>query len=611
MSDFDIPAFLKTLSLRAGVYRMFDVNNELLYVGKAKNLRNRVSSYFRARGLNTKTVALVSVIDHIEVTITGSEVEALLLEQTLIKQHRPPFNILLKDDKSYPYLHLSDHEFPLLAYRRGKRAGIGGRYYGPYPNSGAVREALNQLQRLFLLRSCEDSYFQNRSRPCLQYEIKRCSGSCVGLITTDAYRRDIRHAELFLSGQSQVLLQQLQDEMLEASALLEFERAGELRDRIEMLRLVQEKQRVDAGSRNADVWAVVELDEVVCVHRLVFRDGRLVNSKNYYPENPAGEELPVLMLDYVSQFYLAGHAAEGLPAEIIVDVEIEELVVVLEAIRLQFSRTVQHGRGLRGEPRQWRAMAEDNARAGAQTKISGHQESLRKLTLVRDLLGLAAVPRRIECFDISHSGGEATYASCVVYSGDGLARQRYRRFAIRGVTAGDDYAALHQAVGRHLTRMREANDLPDLLLIDGGQGQVARIASLLEEMKIDSIALWGISKGETRKSGWEFLWAAHARQPIIPDAHHDGFRLLQLVRDEAHRFAITGHRKERSRSRGQSELENLQGIGPKRRRALLLHFGSLKNMRGAPREEFAKVPGVSQKLAEQIFAQLHGEERSV
>lgn len=610
MSGFDIAAFLRTLSQRAGVYRMFDADNRLLYVGKAKNLRNRVSSYFRARGLNAKTVALVSAVDHIEVTITGSEVEALLLEQTLIKQHRPPFNILLKDDKSYPYLHMSGHEYPLLSYRRGKYQSRGGHYFGPYPSVAAVRESLNYLQRLFLLRSCEDSYFQHRSRPCLQYEIQRCSAPCVGKISREAYARDVQNAELFLSGASTELLQRLQHEMLDASAALEFERAGEIRDRMELLRKIQEKQRVDTGSRNADVWALVEFQGVQCLHRLAFRNGRLLGSKNFYPDNPAGEEPEELLVGFLSQFYLSGHAAEGMPSELVLDLDAEPLAVVLEAVRLQSGRAVQHSRGLRGELRQWRGMAEENARVGAQTRISGHQESLRKLQLVAELLGLEAPPRRIECFDISHAGGEATYASCVVCDEEGLNRQRYRRFSIRDVQAGDDYAALHQAVGRHLTRLKEADDLPDLLLIDGGQGQVARIAELFGELGITGVHLWGISKGETRKSGWEFLWAAGSRQPIIPDAHHEGFRLLQLVRDESHRFAITGHRKERAKSRSQSELDNLKGIGPKRRRALLLHFGSLKNMRGAPREEFAKVPGVSQKLADQIFAQLHGEEWS-
>ncbi|MDO6681099.1 MULTISPECIES: excinuclease ABC subunit UvrC [unclassified Oceanobacter] len=610
MTEFDIPAFLKTLTQRAGVYRMYSVDQQLLYVGKAKNLKNRVASYFRSRGLNSKTVALVSGIHHIEVTVTASEAEALLLEQTLIKQHRPPYNILLKDDKSYPYLHLSAHAFPLLAYRRGKRVsrdGRSGQYFGPYPNSGAVREALNYLQRLFLLRSCEDSYFNHRSRPCLQYEIKRCSAPCVGLVSEASYQRDIQHAVLFLNGENQQLMRNLQQQMLDASAELDFERAADIRDRIELLRRVQEKQRVDSGNKDADVWALWETEDIVCLHRLVFRQGRLVSSKNYYPDNPAGEQPQDLLLGYIGQFYLSGFAVEGLPTELVVDVDPADMAVVQEAVRLRFERTVRHSRGVRGELRQWRAMADDNARAGAQTRISGHQLAHKKLACVADLLGLPKPPERIECFDISHAQGEATYASCVVFDREGLAKQRYRRFSIRGVTPGDDYAALEQAITRHLTRLKEQNDLPDVLMVDGGKGQVARIEQVLSNLEISTVALWGISKGETRKSGWEFLWEAGALQPIIPDAHDDGFRLLQWVRDESHRFAITGHRKARAKSRSQSELDNLQGVGPKRRRALLLHFGSLKNMRGAPREEIARVPGVSQKLADQIFVQLHGE----
>ena len=608
MADFDIAAFLQTLSQRAGVYRMFSADDELLYVGKAKNLKNRVSSYFRARGLNTKTVALVSRIHHIEVTVTANEAEALLLEQTLIKQHKPPYNILLKDGKSYPFLHLSDHEYPLLAYRRGKRKKDG-RYFGPYPNSGAVREALNHLQRLFLLRSCEDSYFNHRSRPCLQYEIKRCSAPCVGKISHDDYQRDINHARLFLQGKSRELISLLQTEMTDASEHLNFERAAELRDQIEMMRRIQEKQFVDGGKGDADAWAIVDWQGVICLHRLTFRQGRLTSSQNFYPDNKAGETLEELMIEYISQFYLADHAVDGLPRDLILEAPEDLLQPLLDALQLQFQKKVQHSAGARGTNRQWLNMAQENARTGAQTKISGRQAALNKLQKVADLLTLPAAPRRIECFDISHSKGEATYASCVVYGEEeGLTKSRYRRFAIKGVAAGDDYAALEQAVTRHLTRLLEQNDLPDVLLIDGGKGQINRIHDVLLSLGLaDKIAAFGISKGETRKSGWEFLWEADATRPIMPDAHDEGFRLLQMVRDEAHRFAITGHRKQRAKSRGESELEKLPGVGPKRRRELLLHFGSLKNMRSARREELEKVPGISKTLAGQIFSQLHGE----
>lgn len=606
MSDFNIKAFLSTLTQRAGVYRMYSEDNELLYVGKAKNLKNRVSSYFRARGLNAKTVALVARIDNIEVTITGSEVEALLLEQTLIKQHKPPYNILLKDGKSYPYLHLSQHNFPQLAYRRVRRKS-NGHYFGPYPNGSAVREALSLMQRIFLLRSCEDSYFNHRSRPCLQYEIKRCSAPCVQHISADEYQRDVEQASLFLRGQSRELIQQLQEQMLSASAGLQFEQAAFIRDRIELIRQIQEQQVIDGEDADADVWAILHWQGILCVHRLVFRQGRLQHSENYFPENSLELEEADFLADFLSQFYLGGFGLGGLPRLLVANINQERLQPLLAALQLQHNAHIKLSVGGRGKARLWRQMAEDNARAGAQNQLSGRQAARLKLEKVSELLNLPVAPNRIECFDISHAQGEATYASCVVYGAEGLDKSRYRRFSIKGVVAGDDYAALEQAVTRHLTRLREQGDLPDLLLIDGGKGQIARIQGVLDELGLPTVQAFGISKGETRKSGWEFLWHAHQSRPLMPDAHHDGFRLLQWVRDESHRFAITGHRKARAKSRSQSDVDSLAGVGPKRRRELLLHFGSLKNMRSASREEFERVPGISKQLAANIFAQLHGE----
>lgn len=606
MPKFDIKAFLQTLSQRAGVYRMYSADNELLYVGKAKNLKNRVSSYFRSRGLNTKTVALVSHINHIEATITANEAEALLLEQTLIKEHRPPYNILLKDDKSYPYIYLSDHSFPSITYLRGKRKKAG-RYFGPYPNSHAVKETLSYLQRIFKIRDCTDSYFSNRSRACLQYEIGRCTAPCVGLVTQHAYKESIRQAELFLTGKSVELSQQLQHQMLKASDALEFEKAAELRDQIELIQQVQESQNVYADGSDADIWAIIEWQNIYCIHRLSFRQGRLLGSKHFYPKNLAGETEQELLLTFISQYYLNGMAPDGLPKDIIVDLNKDEVTPLLEAIRIQQAKKPSHSRGVRGQPRIWLQMAKDNARAGVQAKISGHQAAKQKLQAVADLLKLPEAPTRIECFDVSHSQGEAAYASCVVYDEEGLNKKRYRRFSIKDdVTAGDDYAALEQAIRRHLIRCIDQNDLPSILLIDGGKGQVGRIHGLVKELGID-LYLLGISKGVTRKSGWEFLWEAEQKQPIMPDAHNEGFQLLQLVRDEAHRFAITGHRKARAKSRSRSALEDISGVGAKRRKELLLYFGSLNNMRRASQEEIAKVPGISHKLAEHIFQQLHGQ----
>lgn len=605
MPEFDIKAFLQTLSQRAGVYRMYTANNELLYVGKAKNLKNRVSSYFRSRGLNTKTVALVSHIHHIEVIITANEAEALLLEQTLIKEHRPPYNILLKDDKSYPYIYLSDHGFPSITYQRGKKKKAG-RYFGPYPNSHAVKETLNYLQRIFKIRDCTDSYFANRSRPCLQYEINRCSAPCVGFISSEDHAESIRQAVLFLTGKNTELSLQLQQQMLSASEQLNFEKAAEIRDRIELIQQVQETQNVYSDGSNADIWAIIEWQNIYCIHRLSFRQGRLLGSKHFYPRNLTGETEKELLLNFISQYYLNGLAPDGLPQDLIVEIAKDEVVPLIDAIKIQQDKKLSHSQGGRGQPRIWLQMAKENARAGVQAKISGHQAAKQKLQAAAELLKLEQVPNRIECFDVSHSQGEATYASCVVYDDEGLNKKRYRRFGIKDVTPGDDYAALEQAVRRHLIRCMDQQDLPGLLLIDGGKGQVGRIQTLLEELQVD-IYLLGISKGETRKSGWEFLWEAGKKQPIIPSAHNEGFQLLQLVRDEAHRFAITGHRKARAKSRSRSALEDINGIGAKRRKDLLLYFGSLNNMRSASQEELAKVPGISHTLAEQIFQQLHGQ----
>ena len=606
MSDFDIKAFLQHLSQRAGVYRMYAADNSLLYVGKAKNLKARVSSYFHARGLNAKTLALVGHIHHIEVTVTASEAEALLLEQTLIKEHRPPYNILLKDDKSYPYIYLNTHPYPSLSYKRGKSKSDAGQYFGPYPNSTAARETLNYLQKIFQIRNCTDGYFANRSRPCLQYEIKRCTAPCVGLINSKDYADNVRQAVLFLQGKNTELMQELQQTMLDFSAALEFEKAAKTRDRIEMLRLTQQQQNVYGDNADADVWALVEWQTILCIHRLAFRQGKLLGSKHFYPKNLAGEDNEQVLLDFISQYYLNQLYPEGLPSTLVVALSGEQIEPLLEAIKIQQARKLIHGQGARGQMRIWLNMAAENAQVGAQSKLSGHQEAKHKLEKAAAVLNLMEAPNRIECFDISHAQGEATYASCVVYDHEGLNKSRYRRFGIKDITAGDDYAALEQALRRHLVRCQEAQDLPDLVLIDGGQGQIGRVQQVVHALNL-SVRVFGISKGETRKSGWEYLWEAGMKQPIMPDAHDEGFRLLQLVRDEAHRFAITGHRKARAKSRSHSDVEKLTGIGPKRRKELLLHFGSLHNMRSASREELEKVPGISKKLAETLYLQLHGE----
>lgn len=598
---FDVKFFLSTLTQRAGVYQMFDEAGVLIYVGKAKNLKHRVSSYFRARGLNDKTLALVAKIDRIETIVTQSETEALILEQTLIKKHRPQYNILLKDDKSYPYLYISSHKFPLLAYRRGQKSKLG-KYFGPYPNAYAVKESLNYLQRIFRLRNCEDSFFSNRSRPCLQYQIKRCSAPCVGYIEPQDYQRDIDSATLFLQGKSQILIQDLEVQMDEAAQQLLFERAGEIRDQLLNLRTLQEKQYVSTEKGSADCWAVHNSKGTLCVQRLSFREGTLINSKSYLPKNVLDEEAIEVLKEMLAQYYLSGAPANGFPDQVLFDMDADEGEIILAAINEVSKKPCSWIRQPKTQKKKWLQMAKENAENAALAKSLEDNAYLERFIAVQKLLQLEYIPNRIECFDISHSQGEATVASCVVADAQGVRRDLYRRFNIKDITAGDDYAAIHQAVFRHFSRLKEQNNYPDVLLIDGAKGQVNQAHRALQELAITDVYILGISKGETRKAGWEFLWPQGESKPILPNAHDRGFLQLQEVRDEAHRFAITGHRKQRAKSRSSSGLETIPGVGAKRRRELLRFFGSMSTLKGASIEEIAKVPGISTKIATDIYS---------
>jgi excinuclease ABC subunit C len=604
--SFDAASFLSTLTQRAGVYQMYDAKEELLYVGKAKNLKQRVSSYFRARGLNDKTLALVARIERIEVIVTASETEALLLEQTLIKQHKPQYNILLKDDKSYPYIYLSNHKFPLLAYRRGQKAKSG-KYFGPYPNAYAVKESIGYLQRIFKLRNCEDSYFSNRSRPCLQYQIKRCSAPCVDYISQEDYQSDITSASLFLQGKSSALSEDLERQMEKASSELLFERAGEIRDQLLHLRTLQEKQYVSLEKGSIDSWAVFSSKGTVCVQRMSFRDGTLINSKSYLPDNKLGLEAFEILNETLAQYYLSGKPAFDFPNQILAEMLEDEGEVIMAAINEVAIKTCYWLRQPKAEKKKWLQMAKENAENAATSKSLEKNVYFQRFVLVKELLGLEKVPNRIECFDISHSKGEATVASCVAADDKGPRKDLYRRFNIKDITAGDDYAAIHQAVFRHFSRLKELQDFPDVLLIDGAQGQVNQAYKALQELSITDVFLLGISKGETRKAGWEFLWPQGESTPILPGQHDRGFLQLQEVRDEAHRFAITGHRKQRAKARKTSGLEGIPGIGAKRRRELLRFFGSMSTLKGASIEEITKVPGISTRIASDIYAALNQE----
>jgi excinuclease ABC subunit C len=604
--SFDAASFLENLTQRTGVYQMFDEKGELIYVGKAKNLKQRVSSYFRARGLNNKTLALVARIFHIEVIITQSETEALILEQTLIKKHHPQYNILLKDDKSYPYIYISKHKYPLIAYRRGQKVKSG-QYFGPYPNAYAVKESLSYLQRIFKLRNCEDSYFSNRSRPCLQYQIKRCSAPCVKHIGAEDYQHDIDNAILFLQGKSSVLIKELEQQMEEAAKQLLFERAGEIRDQLLHLRTLQEKQYVSTEKGSVDCWASHNSKGSICIQRLSFREGTLINSKSYFPDNKLDEEEDAVLKEMLAQYYLSGNPGNGFPDQVLVELDQESGEILLAAINEVSLKPCYWLQQPRADKRKWLKMTQENAINAATSKSLEKNAYFERFQAVQALLELDKPPNRIECFDISHSKGEATVASCVVADQKGARKDLYRRFNIKDVTAGDDYAAIRQAVFRHFSRLKEQQDYPDVLLIDGAQGQVNQAHSALTELAVSDVLIIGISKGETRKAGWEFLWPQGESVPILPNQHDRGFLQLQEVRDEAHRFAITGHRKQRAKARTVSGLEAIPGIGAKRRRELLRHFGSMSTLKGASIDEITKVAGISIGLASDIHAALNNE----
>jgi excinuclease ABC subunit C len=605
MSDpaFDSEAFLATLPRKPGVYQMLDSGSEVLYVGKARSLRSRVASYFRASGLEAKTMALVAKIADIEITVTNSETEALLLEQSLIKQERPPYNIVLRDDKSYPFIYLTDHaDFPRLTFHRGSKRRTG-QYFGPFPSAAAVRDSLNILQKLFRLRHCEDAFFKNRSRPCLQYQIQRCSGPCVGMIEPDAYQEDVDLAILFLEGKSSDVLTHFKQRMDAASAELEFERAAKYRDQIAQLRKVQEQQYVYAAEGDVDVFAVAEEAGVACVQALFIRAGRMLGQRTWFPKNELGLDLAQLLSAFLSQYYLAG-SERDLPKSVIVSIAIEDAGLLSEALAAKAERRVDVVSNVRGQRARWQQLAVENAAISVNAFLANKRNVYARFVALQDGLGLDDVPGRLECFDISHTMGEATVASCVVFDTDGPLKSDYRRFNIEGITAGDDYAAMEQALRRRYTRLMQGEGkLPDVLVIDGGKGQLEKASAVLAELQVDDVTLLGIAKGPARRPDLEryFLPGGEVTLPAQGDAVH----LLQHVRDEAHRFAITGHRQRRQKARRRSELDGIPGVGPKRRRELLTHFGSIKGLKGASREEISKVPGISAKLAEDIYGVLH------
>ena len=603
---FDASAFLATCSGRPGVYRMFDADARLLYVGKAKNLKRRLASYFRKSGLAPKTAALVSRIAQVETTITANETEALLLEQNLIKEWRPPYNILLRDDKSYPYVFLSDGQFPRLGIHRGAKKAKG-RYFGPYPSAGAIRESLSVLQKTFLVRQCEDSYYANRTRPCLQYQIKRCKGPCTGLVSAEEYAEDVRHSVMFLEGRSQQLGNELNAEMEKAAMDLNFEKAAELRDQIGLLRRVQDQQYIEGGSGEVDVIAAFVNPGGACVHMISVRGGRVLGSKNFFPQVGIEEDVSEVMAAFVSQYYV-GNPERELPGELIVNVVHEDFEAITEALNALRGRELTISHRVRGTRARWQQLAVTNAEQALNARLANRQHMAARFDALAEVLGLDEVPQRLECYDISHSSGEATVASCVVFGPEGPIKSDYRRFNIEGVTAGDDYAAMHQALTRRYGRIRDGEGkLPDVLLVDGGKGQLNMARDVMQELGFSELTLLGVAKGVTRKAGFETLYLNDVHNEFTLKGDSPALHLIQQIRDEAHRFAITGHRARRGKARRVSSLEDVAGVGPKRRRDLLKHFGGLQELNRASVDEIAKAPGISKKLAESIYASLHSE----
>lgn len=604
---FDSGGFLAACSARPGVYRMFDAEAHLLYVGKANNLKKRLASYFRKSGLAPKTAALVARIAQIETTITANETEALLLEQTLIKEWRPPYNILLRDDKSYPYVFLSSaDEYPRLGIHRGAKKQKG-RYFGPYPSGLAIRESLNLLQKTFQVRQCEDSYFRNRTRPCLQYQIKRCKGPCVGLVDREEYAEDVRRSVLFLEGRSNVLTDELSGAMETAAAALDFERAAELRDQIALLRRVQDQQSMEGGTGDVDVVAAMVSPGGACVHLISVRGGRVLGSKNFFPQVAIEEAAADVLAAFLAQYYL-GSSERDLPNELIVNCEHEDFATLVAAIAEVRGRELSISHRVRGTRARWQQLAVTNAEQALAARLANRQHVAARMEALGEALGMDEPPQRLECFDISHSSGEATVASCVVFGPEGPLKSDYRRFNIEGVTAGDDYAAMHQALTRRFRRLKDGEGkMPDILLVDGGKGQLNMAREVLQELAVVDLVLLGVAKGVTRKPGLETLYLNDAEHEFTLPGDSPALHLIQQIRDEAHRFAITGHRARRGKARRTSSLEEVPGVGPKRRRDLLKHFGGLQELARASVEEIAKAPGISKKLAELIYAVLHSE----
>ena len=604
---FDGKVFVQTLTTSSGVYRYFDDEGELLYVGKAGNLKKRVGSYFLKPRMEPRIAAMVSQIARVEITVTRTEGEALLLESQLIKSLKPRYNILLRDDKSYPYIYLSNGEdYPRLAFHRGAK-NLKGKFFGPYPSTYAVRESLSLMQKLFKVRQCEDSYFRNRSRPCLQHQIGRCTAPCVQLIGVDDYASDVRHAQMFLEGRSNAVLDELGEAMEQSSKALQFERAAILRDQVAALRQLQAQYHVQGASADMDVIACSIESGIACVSVLFFRNGISLGTRDFFPRLPLDAESPDVLAQFIAQYYLD----RPVPRELILGEPIADQAMLAELLAEQSGHVVELKSSVRSDRAQFLQMAQRNARASLTARLASRQTLGTRFDDLQKVLELDFSPRRIECFDISHTMGEATVASCVVFGPEGPEKSHYRRFNIAGITPGDDYAAMHQALTRRFRKVADGEGAkPDVLLIDGGNGQVAQALDVLGELGVTGIEVVGVAKGPGRRAGEETLVLARKAagslgRELHPGSSSPALHLVAAVRDEAHRFAISGHRKRREKARERSVLEDVPGIGARRRSALLKAFGGLSGVESAGVEELMQRKGIDRGLAERIYASLH------
>ena len=602
-SSFDVKSFLRSLTHRPGVYRMLNTKHKIIYVGKARDLRKRVSTYFHRTQSSPKTAAMMEMVANVEVTITNTETEALLLEYNLIKQHKPHFNVILRDDKSYPYIYVStEHPFPRLQFHRGPRKGKG-RYFGPYPSTSAVRQTLNELQKLFLVRQCQDSFFANRTRPCLQYQIKRCTAPCVDLVSESQYSQDVMAAIQFLEGKNQRVIDTFVERMDEASLAQDYEQAARFRDQISRLKEIEARQLVSRmASKDLDIIGFASNSAIHCVTILFIRNGAVIGTRDHFPRLPGETDKQKLLNGFVAQYYLGRDA----PREIIIDTQIDDSALLQAELSTRMGHKVAIRSHVRGDRLRWLQMARTNAEQGLNLKVASNATIKRQFAALAEAIDLEDPPGRLECFDVSHTSGEATVASCVVFNTTGPLKSDYRRFNLTPAAAGDDYSAMAEALRRRYARVKKGEvAMPDVLLVDGGKGQLAEAMTVLDELEMDRLPVVAVAKGRARKPGAERLFLPGRSTSLSLPSDSPALLLIQQIRDEAHRFAIMGHRQRRAKARKTSRLEQIPGLGPKKRRELLRQFGGLQGVTGAGVDDLVKVRGIGRTLAETIYNDLH------